>query len=553
MPLSTLTDSLALQLALAAPGHTSLLWPDWLVIASYILVIIGAGIWAQHRAKAASSREYFLAGRNVPVWAVAISTLATAQSAATFVGVPQDSYQGNLTYLSANIGGLLATIVLALVFIPAYYRLNVSTPYQLLETRFGPSAKMATSGVYLLGRVFASGARIYVGAIPVAIAFFGERTPANLTLCIAVFMVFAILYTLWGGLESVIWTDVVQVAVYLGAAIVAVFLIYRAIPADAEAIFSALRTGGPEGASKLTVFQLGIDTTKPLLVDPAIPFTLITACTGWMLLNLAAFGTDQDLVQRLLTCRSAASGSRSVITSMLVGIPVVLVFAAVGLLLWVVYNRPDIMGRPTPDYIKGDTADIFLKFVLHELPGGPAGLVIAGVLAAGPAGVNASLNSMGGTFISDFYKPLTGITDERRLIRAGRIAVCIAGLILGVFAVACIWLQQSSGENIINFVLGVMVYAYAGLLGVFLTALFTKRGNATTVIAAMITGFVVVLLLMPQMWKWWTPLLFPDWKAPAIATPWRLVIGTVCATIVCLLGRRRQSDVPTPTVTPASI
>jgi len=518
---------------------------DWVVLAAYAALIIGAGIWTQLRSKQNTAADYFLAGRSIPVWAVAVSTLATAQSAATFVGVPQDAFDGDLTYLSASIGAILASLILARFFIPAYYRLGVSTPYQLLESRFGPGAKLATSWAYLIGRVFASGARVFVGAIPIAVVLAPDRPVAELGPVIAAvigaFMLFAILYTLWGGLESVIWTDIVQVGVYLGAAIVTIVILLRAIPADFAEILGALNTGGVGGDSKLAVVRTGIDPSKPLGIDFGAPFTIVTALTGWLLLNLAAFGTDQDLVQRLLTCRSAVQGSRSVIASTLLGIPVVLVFAIVGLLLWVVYKRPDLMGRPTPEYVGTDSARIFLKFVLHEMPAGAAGLVVAGVLAAGPAGVNASLNTMAGTLINDFYRPVIAPgRDERHYVAAGRWAVVGWGVVLGAFGVVCITWQRHSGENIINFVLGVMGFAYAGLLGVFLTALFTRRGSTASVIGAMLAGFVVVLILQPQVWNWWTtttPWLRDNLQPIKVAGPWRLVIGAIIATAVCVIPK----------------
>ncbi len=522
---------------------------DWLVLALYLALIAGVGVLVQRRgSRNATSADYFLAGRHMPVWAVAISTLATAQSAATFVGVPQDSFVGNLTYFMAILGSIPAAIIIALLFIPAYYRLNVATPYQLLETRFGPGARLGTSVVYLLGRVFANGARIYVGAIPVTLALFGERSDGTMALVIAGFMVFAILYTLRGGLESVIWTDVVQVAVYMGAAAVAVVLLWNSIPAAPGDVLQALSTGGPDGTSKLRMVATGLDTTRPLWTDLSTPFTLITALTGWTLLYIAAFGTDQDLTQRLLACNSARRGAWSTITSTLITIPTVAVFAAIGLLLWVVYTRPDLMGRPTPDYAAGDSADVFLKWVLHETPAGFAGLMIAGVLAAGPAGINASLNSMGSTLIADVYRPLRPGRDESHYVAMGRLAVVLWGLVLGAMAILCIAWQRASGESIINFVLGVMAFAYAGLLGVFFTALFTRRGSTASVIAAMVAGFLVVLMLQPTImptWIAWTAWTREHLSGVVIAAPWRLVAGTIVATLVCLAGRPAITR-PTP-------
>jgi solute:Na+ symporter, SSS family len=530
-------------------GAGTLGWLDWLVLAMYVALIAGAGVlvqWRGRRSSSATSADYFLAGRHMPVWAVAISTLATAQSAATFVGVPQDTFNGDLTYFMAILGSIPAAIIIALFFIPAYYRLGVSTPYQLLETRFGPGARLGTSVVYLLGRVFANGARIFVGAIPVTIALFGERSDMTMVLVITGFMVFAILYTLRGGLESVIWTDIVQVAVYMGAAMVAVVLLWKAIPASTGEVLTALQTGGKEGASKLRIVAHGLDSSKPLGMDLAAPFTLLTALTGWTLLYIAAFGTDQDLTQRLLACNSAKRGAWSTITSTLITIPTVAVFAVIGLLLWVLYARPDLMGRETPAYAAGDSADVFLKWVLHETPLGFAGLMIAGVLAAGPAGINASLNSMGSTLIADIYKPLRPGRSEAHYVAMGRWAVVAWGVVLGAMAILCIAWQRASGETIISFVLNVMAFAYAGLLGVFFTALFTRRGSTVSVIGAMVSGFVVVLALQPTImptwlgWLGWTELMRERLGGVVVAGPWRLVAGTVVATLVCLAGRPRN-------------
>lgn len=513
---------------------------DWLVVGVYVAVLVGAGVWVQVRRGRVDAKDYFLAGGRIPVFAVAISTLATAQSAATFVGVPEDTYRGNLTYLSANIGGVLAAILLAKYFIPAYYRLGVSTPYQLLESRFGPGAKVAGSVTYLVGRVFASGARVYVGALPVSFAFFGDRSPQHLAIVIAAFMLFAVLYTLWGGLESVIWTDILQVGVYMGAALVAVVLIFRAIPADASEILTALQGGGGGGTSKLKVFEPGF-TTSPWRIDFALPFTMLTAVTGWTLLNMAAFGTDQDLVQRLLTCKDAKSGGRSIIASILIGVPAVLLFSVIGLLLWVYYNAPQgHLGTAAGANDPGDAADLFLRFAMNQGTPGFAGLVLAGVLAAGPAGINASLNSMSSTFVNDLYRPLLARgRSDRHYVGAARTSVAAFGLVLGGFALLCAWWQPRSNENLLTFVLGVMGFAYAGLLGVFLTALFTRRGSAASAIAALVTGFACVLALQPFAVTWISEHLGVN--LPLVANPWRIVVGTCLATGVCAAFRGRRA------------
>lgn len=514
-------------------------WGDWAVLATYCCLLLGTGAYFAARAKR-NTTDYFLGGRSMPVWAVAISMLATAQSAATFVGVPEAAYNGNLTYLSTNLGGMLAAIILASVFIPRFYALKVSTPYQLLESRFGPGAKLASSWAYMIGRVFASGARVYVGAIPVAWAVFGAGPngvePEHLTYSIIAFMIFGVIYTLAGGISSVIWTDVFQVCVYLGAAIVAAIVIYARLPYSFSDSIQHLSNGAADGSSKLSLFTLGLDFSKPGFgFDPAAEYTLLTAFTGWTLVTLASHGMDQDLVQRLLTCKSARKGSWSVISGVLIGIPVVLLFLVVGLLLWL-HTRASV-GIPP----KG--SDVFLKYILSGMPAGAAGLMIAGVLAAGPAGINASLNSMASTFVEDVYKPGVPNRDERHYVRVGRLATAGWGVLMGAFALFCVHWQQESREEILPFVLGVMGFAYAGLLGIFFTALFTKRGTTFSAVAALAVGFVVVLILQPAIWTWMakTLSLSDTMIALKLASPWRLLIGTAVATLVCCAGTPRTN------------
>lgn len=535
---------------------------DWAVLAGYFVLLAGMGVFLALRARRRTSTSgYFLGGGRMPVWAVAISFLATAQSAATVLGVPEDAYRGDLRYLSTNIGGILAAMILAWWFIPAYYRAGVTTPYQLLEQRFGPGAKMATSAAYLVGRVLASGARVFIGSVPVAMAIFGTANgsvdPGHVAVAVVIFMIFGALFTLAGGLTSVIWTDVVQVAVYVGGAVLVIVVLWRGVGMEAGAVLDAVRHGAPDGGSKLRFLSLGVGGESGFRFSE--PYTLITACTGWTLLMLAAYGTDQDLVQRLLATRDSRQGGWSVISGVLMGIPTVLIFAVIGLLLWVYYHAP---GRTPPAYVAGDTGEVFLKFTLREMPAGMAGLVIAGIMAAGPAGINASLNSMATTFVSDFYKPLRPGRPDAHYVSAGRWATAGWAVALGVFALVCIAWKQANNEAILPFVLGVMGFAYAGMLGVFLTALFTRRGTTHSAVAALLVGFVAVTAMQPALIRAWWPgellaMVIPKANgsavpAPELAAPWRLVIGTVLSTAVAAFPRGRPRGGRTASPVPAT-
>ncbi|MGQ0627859.1 MAG: sodium:solute symporter family transporter [Phycisphaerales bacterium] len=512
----------------------SLLAGDWLVLGAYFAVLIGSGVWFS-RKKATTTGEYFLASRGMPAWAVAVSVLATAQSAATFVGVPGAGYAGDLTYLSSNIGGIVAALILAAVFIPRYYALGVTTPYELLERRFGPGARSATAVAYLVGRVLASGARVFVGSLPASLFFFGDTSLPHMAITIAAFIVFGTLYTFVGGVSSVIWTDVLQVSVYLGAAVVTVVVLWQKIDLPVAEVVQILDTGGPGGASKLTVIRSGFEQSAPLGFRPEDEFTLLTALTGFTLLTLASHGMDQDLVQRMLTCTSARKGALSVIGGVAVGIPAVLLFLCVGLLLFVFYHRPGAEAAPL-------AREVFQSFALTHLRGGLAGLFLAGLFAAGPAGINSGLNSMSSTFVSDLYRRWRPERPDGHYLKVGRIGVVAAGVLLGLCAVLCVQWHEATGGKLLSFVLSVMTFAYAGLLGVFFTALFTRRGSVASVIAGLVAGAACVVVLQPAVHEALLRLFEIDWKVPRINYTWHLVIGAAVSTCVCCLGRSRHYD-----------
>jgi SSS family solute:Na+ symporter len=513
---------------------------DWLVLGVYFALLVTTGIVLSRR-KPRGATDYFLADRRMPAWAVAISLLATVQSAATFVGVPEQGYGGDLRYLSTSIGAVIAAVILFKLFIPAYYRLGVATPYQLLSTRFTPGAMQAASGTYMMGRILASGARLYMGALPFSLAVFGDARLEHIAMVTAGFVVFGILYTFAGGVRSVIWTDVLQVTVYIGAALAIIAVLLAKIPADTGQIWNAL-AHPPTGESKLTVFRVGANPTLPGWgFDPAERFTLLTVVFGFMLINLGALGTDQDLTQRTLTCDSPRRAGWSVVGGTLIGIPATVIFSVIGLLLYIYYQRPDVMGEAHAVVPVADSTEAFISFSLTQMPAGMAGLMIAGMLAAGPAGLNASLNSMASSFLNDVYRPVLKGRSERHYLLVGRLAVVGWGVILGSSAVLCsVWRSQSGGQTLIDFALSVMTFAYAGLLGVFFTALLTRRGNGISAIAALGAGFITVLLFQPFIWMWWTGQT--EWTAAnlaplKIAYPWHLLIGTLVATGVCCLGR----------------
>lgn len=513
-------------LTLAAAFHPL----DWTVLGAYMLLVIAMGVLIGRKTRDAN--DFFLAGRSMPMWAVAISVLATSQSAATFVGGPQQAYAGNLTYFSANLGALLAVVLVAIFFIPAYYRRNVTSVYELIGHHYGATSQRLASGMFIVGRVFASGARLFIVAIPFALIAFGDISTRSMIGAIVIIAVAAAAYTLAGGIRAVIWTDVVQAIVYIACIVFALALVWQKIPLSFSEIIDTLRHGAD--TDKLTIVDFDLDSAK----DLAKPYGFWAIIFGLTLFNLAAFGTDQDLTQRMLTCRSARQGSWSVIIANLIAWPVVFLFLCMGLLLYVYYQRPDVMGAATVDYQIDDTRKVFLEFILNEMPLGLRGLMLAGLFAAAMSSTDSALNAMASTTVADFYRPLFSnrSSNPTAELKIARLAVLFWALILGAFACFCVYWQEASEHTLIDFALGVMVFAYSGLLAVFCTALFTKRGNAVSVAAALATGFLCVLLLQDFAWNRWAPRLNINFT---LAFPWKMLVATLLSFAVCCLGRRQ--------------
>lgn len=524
-----------------APTPHALGTIDWIVVALYAALLVVTGWWLSRRQK--GTEDYFLAGRRMPMWAVAVSVLASALSAATFLGAPQQAFEGDLTYLAANIGVILAALIAATWFIPAFYRHRVTTVYELLERRFGPGAKLAGSWAFMIGRVFANGARLYIAAHAVAFVAFGDLEPPHLLVAVALMTLVGIVYTIAGGIETVIWTDVVQTIVLLVAVAAAAVVLWMRIPASAAEIGAALG-----GAGKLAV----LDTS----LDPAKTFTLWTALTGVLLLNLGATATDHDLVQRMLTCRTPAAGSRSVVAATLMSLPVVLLFMAIGHLLWVFYTRADLMGAAEPGapaHAPTDSRKVFLSFIVGEMPPGMGGLMIAGLFAIALGSLDSAINAMSATFVNDVYKPLRPGRDERHYLRVGRIGVVAWGVALGGFAAACVAWKHREGasptdESFIDLALGVMAFAYSGLVGVFSAALFTRRGSSGSAVVALLGGFAVVLLLRPEVLPLWAAPL--GWEGAKLAWPWGMLIATAASFALCAAapGASRLREPPPGTL-----
>lgn len=507
---------------------------DWGILFGYMGFVALIGALAARRKTDAEG--YFLAERSMPAWAVALSIIATTLSVATFVGAPQEAFVGNLTYLSPNLGGLLAVLIVASVFVPRLYRAGTVTIYGYIEQRFGPTAKVATSCMFLFGRLLASGARLFIAAIPVCLLLWGETQPSTKHLIVAIILIGAIgtAYVVSGGIRAVIWTDTAQILIVIGAAVVSIALILGKIPLSLGEVVQVLSEAGsgPDGHSKLRVIDTTLNTTTP--------YTLWTALLGATFLNVAAYGVDHDMAQRMLTARSPLRGSLSLIAAQVLGMAVVSLFLILGLLLYIFYKRPDIMGPAAPTDPLLTSQQVYPQFLLNHMPVGLAGLAMAGMFAAAQGSLDSAINALASSAVADLYWPLRrrlGLPVENSTW-APRLAVVIIGAMLIGFAVVSAMMFDPQNNTLIRFALGVMAFAYTGMLAVFLTALLTKRGNTASVLAALATGVVVTTLVQDSILAWWSTKLL-GWPL-RLAIFWWMPVGTIVSFLVCVAGRRAE-------------
>jgi SSS family transporter len=509
---------------------------DWILVVGYLGSLIGFGIFLSKRQE--DEESFFLGGRNMPWFAVSMSIVATSLSAGSFVGLPQVSYLGNLTYLMIPIGSTIGGILAAVLLVPTLYRAGTLTIYGYLKNRFGPRAELASSWFFIVGLLLAQGARHFIASIVVALMLFGNSDLPSLIGAIVILGVIATVYTAAGGIHAVIWTDVMQVCILIVAGLICVVYLYLQIPLDIGGIIDVLRTA-PEG-DKLHWW------TNAFRIDD--PYTFWAAVGAYGLMNVAQYGCDQDMVQRMMTCKSPTKATWSMILSRAISIPIILLLLAIGLLLYVFYARPDIMGTAAPFDTLTDTRNVFPQFILAHLPRGIVGLAVAGLLAASMSSFDSAANAMASTIQGNLrreqrrgHHTLMEVKAEK-LVQSRR-TVYYMGAGLTVFAILAAISQRAGGQGLIDFSLGVLTFSYAGLFGVFVTAIMTSRGNEKSAVRALWTGAIAVLMMQPYILRHWSSLLFE--KPLDLAWPWWFLVGAVFSFAVCVTGKPESAkDLP---------
>ena len=449
------------------------------VILAYLIAITWFG--ARFRKGQRSLRDYFLGGRTAPWWAIALSIVSAETSTLTIVGTPALSFSGNLGFLQIVFGYLLARIVISVLLLPHYFRGEMFTAYELMRRRFGERVRRLTAGIFLVARSLAEGVRVFAISLVISIVLgTGEVSSIVLITCLTLF------YTFEGGMTAVIWTDVVQMTLYVVGAVASFFVILAKIPGGWEHVAAVAGAAG-----KFQVFDFHFAPTMAFFSEP---YTFWAGIAGGCFLTTASHGTDQLMVQRLLSARDEAQSRLALMVSWVVIFFQFTLFLLIGILLFVYYKDANVAAPAQLDRI-------YPEFIWNNLPPGVAGLVIAAILAAAMANLSAALNSLASTTVVDFYKPLARKRDEAHYLKLARYATVVWGIVL-----LCIGIMARKWGGVLVAGLTISSIPFGALLGVFLLGVLTKRVGQAAAMAGVATGLAVVIYVRfftPIAWTWY--------------------------------------------------
>ena len=490
---------------------------DLIIIFGYLIGITLFGIYFSGRQK--TTEDYFVGDRNVPWWAISASIVATETSTITFISVPGIAFarNGNFEFLQVVIGYLVGRIVISIVFIPLYFKGELQTVYQLLGERFGLKVKMLASSLFVIMRNIADGIRLLLTAIVLAAvytAFVPGSDPTTVIIASIVLLgVVMIVFTFYGGMEAVIWVEVVQLAIYIGGAIAAAVVIIQQIDGG---LSSAVAIG--EQFNKFQIFDFTLDFTKT--------FTFWAGLLGGCFLTMSTHGTDQYLVQRYLCTDKPSRASLALLTSGAVVLGQFIGFLFIGVLLFAFYtpfNDPLYSQIPEacakllpqeitrcfaePDFAKSVTNvypftggdQVFPDFITKSMPSGISGLVVAAIFAAA---LSSSLNSIAATAVNDLYKPFTKEKTDKHFLKVSGWLTLIVGIVQVVVAISLISVKSSA----LSQALSVASLINGPILGVFLVGTFLKKAREIHALIGMSVSICLMLIILfgtPIAWTWY--------------------------------------------------
>ncbi len=455
-------------------------WLDFGVIVAYLVGITLFGF--RFRESQKTLKDYFLGGRNAPWWAIAFSIVSAETSTLTVIGTPALSFNGNFGFLQVVFGYLLARLIISALFLPQYFRGEMFTAYELMLRRFGPRIRKLTAGAFLGLRALAEGVRVFAISIVVSIVLgTGEFVSEFVIVCLTLF------YTFEGGMTAVIWTDVVQMFLYVAGAILSLFVILGQIPGGWDHVYATAAA-----AQKFQVFDFGISMTPEFFQKT---YSFWAGFFGGCFLTTASHGTEQLMVQRLLSAKNEGEARLALLSSWAVILFQFTLFLVIGVMLWVYYGDTGQAPPNPPDRI-------YPKFLWEFLPQGIAGLTIAAILAAAMSNLSAALNSLASTTVMDFIKPGEKVqrSDAEYLSLAKKMTVLWCAVLFGIGILA------RNVKSVLEAGLGIASIVYGALLGVFLLGLLTKRVGEKAAMVGMSCGLALLLYIKFQTqiaWTWY--------------------------------------------------
>jgi SSS family solute:Na+ symporter len=494
---------------------------DLIIIFGYLIGITAFGILFS--GKQETTEDYFVGDRSVPWWAIAMSIVATETSTITFVSVPGVAFAkgGNFQFLQLVFGYMLGRVVISLIFIPLYFKGDLQTVYQLLGERFGSKVKMLASALFVVMRNIADGIRLLLTAIVLAAVYASFNPGADQTTIIIgsiiLLGVVMIIFTFYGGMEAVIWVEVVQLVIYIGGAIAAAVVLIQNIDGG----WSTALTVGQQ-FDKFDVFDFNLDFAKT--------YTFWGGLIGGCFLTMSTHGTDQYLVQRYLCTSKPAAASTALLTSGAVVLAQFIGFLFIGALLFAFYHPFDspqyaqagVAGSGVPGtfpFMKPD--QVFPNFITEHMPAGLSGLVVAAIFAAA---LSSSLNSIAATAINDLYKPFAKAVTDKQLLKLSGVLTVIIGIVQILVAIAF----MATGESALNLALSVASLFNGPVLGVFLVGTFLKQAREIHALTGMLASTALMIYIL---------LAFNGFvPGPRIAWPWYALIGSLTTVLITFVS-----------------
>jgi SSS family solute:Na+ symporter len=463
-------------------------WLDLGVVVTYLIAIT---LFGAHFGKSQHNlHDYFLGGHRLPWWAITFSVVSAETSILTIISTPGIAYASNMGFLQLVLGYLIARVFVSFVLIPRYFAGELYTAYQLIEQRFGRGLKIFTAALFLTTRALAEGVRVFAISIIIEVIFKTGVLPSVL-----IVTALTLFYTYRGGFTAVIWTDVIQLLIYLSGTVVALGLALHAIPGGWSEVSQLAQLHG----DKLAVFNFGFNWHQPYL--------FWTGLIGGTFLSSASHGTDQLIVQRLLAAKNKRQSQTALISSGVVVLFQFGLFLLVGVVLFAFYR----FFPPAAPFSRPD--QVFPTFVVNNLPRGLAGLLVAAILAAAMANLSAAFNSLASSSMVDFYKPFVRPdADQKHYLRVSRGLTLMWGGVLIVIAL----IAQHLHASVLELALTIASVPYGSMLGIFLLGVLTKRATGSGTLLGALAGLATLLAVM---------------GFTSIAWTWYVAIGT-CVTFV---------------------